>query len=189
MNYELGINKAGTDEVFPYPLMLDDGLLVTFCKAPRTFKDIGLKRFYPNDRQSWSRADESDLCETTGPWHIGLEYMTRDARNNNVFCNSEGRHRAFATYKENGKPKYIGIPTKSGSKWALSKKFSSWTVSRLADISQGDEISMLKQFSLPHHVARTWDRYGGSWLIWLRARLMYDQYRTSFVSNVIRYEF
>ena len=188
MNYELSINKAGTDNMFPYPLKLTEDLVVTFCKAPRTFKDVGLKRFYPNDRHSWSRAEESDLCETTGTWHIGLEYMTIDARNDNVFRNSEGRHRAFATYKENGKPKYISIPTKSGSKWALSKNYN-WTVSRLADISQGDEINVATQFDLPHHVNRTLNRYGGNWLIWLRARLMYEQYRTSFVSNVIRYEF
>ena len=188
MNYELGINKAGTDNMFPYPLKLTEDLVVTFCKAPRTFKDIGLKRFYPNDRRSWSRAEESDLCETEGLWNISLEYMTLDARNNHVYRNSEGRHKVFEGYKNNGKPKYISIPTKSGSKWALMKRYD-WTVSRLADISQGDEINVATQFALPYHVGRTWERYGGQWTVWLRARLMYDQYRTSFVSNVIRYVF
>lgn len=197
MKYEVKVNRAGVEsaDIFPYPLKLinnDGDLYVTFCKAPRTYRDIGVKRLYPNDRQSWNLADEDDAYTRGENWHIELEIMTGQSKDGTkLFKNSEGRHKVFIGYNSVGKAQYGSIPTKSGSKWMkLGSLFSGWSTQYLTDIDAGDVINVTSLFNLPRHVRSTHSRYHENiWRVWVRARLMLYTYRTAFVSNTIEYRF
>ena len=192
MKYDKTKDRAGTDEQFPYPMKLDENLHVEFKRVPKTFKDLGLKRFYPKDRKSWNEASEDDIFPDSNAFGLILEVMTLRTHggSKNAMYNSEGRHRVFCRYGNNGKPKYNSIPTKSGSKWTSPRLRSPLSIQDLGQLMPGDTYTMDNRWRLPSHVARTHQRYSGSWVVWMRARLIYDSnYRTAWVSNPIRYYF
>ena len=198
MKYDKTKDRAGTDEQFPYPMRLlsSDGYLhVEFKRVPKTFKDLGLKRFYPKDRKSWNEANEDDIFPDSDKFGLILEVMTlktHDGRRDAMY-NSEGRRRVFCRYNSKGKPVYDSIPTKSGSKWTSPRLRSSLPIDDLKQIRTYDHYYVGDQLYLPQNVYRTYERYGSRherWQIWIRARLIYENnYRTAWVSNPIKYYF